>query len=116
MSWLRIEPRIELLSAHCYSLTTALPGDRSPIRCSAAMIAQRHIHKNVSAGSLETHHQGLGVFTPLASLLRGVQRRRPHVKVKTLVVERGDGVADNLIGKLADGLAYEFVVGLGDRH
>src|SRR6266403_170238 len=89
-----------------------LSRDRSPFRRPAAMIAERHIHEDVSAGRAESHHQGFRVFTAFAALLGSVQCWRTNVKVESLVVERGDGVPNDLVSQLTDRLAYQ-IVGLG---
>src|ERR1700704_778133 len=86
-----------------------LSRDRSPFRRPATVIAQRHIHEDVSAGSAEAHHQGFRVFTAFAALLGSVQGWRTNVKVKSLVVERGDGVANDLVSQLTDRLADQIV-------
>src|ERR1700687_3957013 len=89
-----------------------LSRDRSPFRSPAAMVAQRHVHEDVSAGSAEAHHQSFSVFTAFAALLGSVQGWWTNVKMESLVVERGDGVANDLVGQFTDRLAYQ-IVGLG---
>ena len=46
--------------------------DGSAFRFLAAVMAQCHVHKDISAGSIEAHHQSFGVFTASAALLGGV--------------------------------------------
>src|ERR1700704_3027896 len=89
-----------------------LSRDRSPFRRPATVIAQRHIHEDVSAGSAEAHHQGFSVLTAFAALLGSVQGWWTNVKVESLVVECGDGVANDLVSQLTDRLAHQ-IVGLG---
>src|SRR6202521_6393397 len=89
-----------------------LSRDRSPFRRPAAVMAQGHIHEDVSAGRVEAHHKRFSVFTAYAALLGRVQGWWTNVKVESLVVERGDGVANDLVGQLTDCLAYQ-IVGLG---
>src|SRR5229473_5067381 len=89
-----------------------LSRDRSPFRRPAAVVAQRHIHKDVSAGGAEAHHQGFCVLTAFATLLGSVQGWWTNVKVESLVVERGDGVANDLVSQLTNRLAHQ-IVGLG---
>src|SRR6202795_3976275 len=89
-----------------------LSRDRSPFRRPAAVVAQRHVHEDVSAGRAEAHHQGFCVFTAFAALLGSVQSWWTNVKVESLVVERGDGVANDLVSQLTDRLAHQ-IVGLG---
>src|SRR3979490_1108438 len=79
-----------------------LSRDRSPFRRPATVIAQRHIHEDVSAGSAEAHHQGFRVLTALAALVGSVQGWWTNVKVESLVVECGDGVANDLVSQLTD--------------
>src|ERR1700687_5088983 len=86
-----------------------LSRDRSPFRSPAAMVAQRHVHEDVSAGSAEAHHQSFSVFTAFAALLGSVQGWRTNVKMESLVVERGDGVANDLVRQLTDRLAHQLV-------
>ena len=38
---------------------------------------------------------------------------RTNVKVESLIVERGDGIANDLVGQFADRLAHQVFVGLG---
>src|SRR5260370_29478387 len=90
-------------------LSACLSRDRSPFRRPAAVIAQSHIHEDVSAGSAETHHQGFCVFTAFAALLGSVQGWWTNVKVESLIVECGDGVANDLVGQLTDRLAHQIV-------
>src|SRR5580658_10913292 len=78
------------------------------------MVAQGYIHKNISTGSLEAHDERFRVFTAFASLLGGMHCGRPNVEMKSLIIQRGDGIADDLVGELADRLAYKLVIGLGD--
>src|SRR6266446_8104161 len=89
-----------------------LSRDCSPFRRPAAVVAQRHIHENVSAGRAKAHYQSFSVFTAFAALLGSVQGWRTNVKVESLVVERGDGVPNDLVSQLTDRLAYQ-IVGLG---
>src|ERR1700686_4681592 len=86
-----------------------LSRDGSPFRRPAAMVAQRYVHEDISAGSAEAHHQGFRVLTAFAALLRSVQSWWTNVKVESLVVERGDGVSNDLVGQLADRLAHQIV-------
>src|SRR5580700_463820 len=79
----------------------------------AAVVTQGHIHEYVSAGGIETHNQGFGIFTTPASLLRSMLGRRTNMEVKSLIVERSNSVANDLVGQLADGLANQLFVGLG---
>src|ERR1700732_3125883 len=89
-----------------------LSRDRSPFRRPAAVVAQRHVHEDVSAGRAEAHHTGLCVFTAFAALLGSMQSGWTNVKVESLVVERGDGVANDLVRQLTNRLAHQ-IVGLG---
>src|SRR3981081_4935284 len=93
-----------MLNAECF-----LSRDGRPLRRAAAVVAQGHIHENASAGSIEAHYQGFSVFTALAALLGRVQGWWPNVKMESLIVERGDGVANDLIGQLTDRLAHQIV-------
>src|SRR5260370_36304527 len=81
----------------------------------AAVVAQRHIHEDVSAGSTEAHHQTFGVFTAFAPLFGTVQGWRMNMKAKSLVVERTHGAANDLVCQFAYRLAYQ-VVGLANFH
>src|SRR5580700_5857158 len=69
----------------------------------ALVVAQRNIHEDVAKGGLEADHQRFGVFTGLVSLLRRQQERGMHAEMEALVVERGDGVAHDLVGEFKDG-------------
>ena len=69
---------------------------------SPLVIAQRDIHEDISAGGLEADHQRFCVFTGFVALLGGVQERWMNAEMKSLVVERGDGVADDLVGQFKD--------------
>src|SRR5882672_7268574 len=89
-----------------------LSRDCSPFRCPPAVVAQRHIHEDVSAGRAEAHHEGFRVFTAFAALLGSVQGWWTNVKVKSLVIECSDGVANDLVSQLTDRLAHQ-IVGLG---
>src|ERR1039458_5204579 len=86
--------------------TNFLPHDRRAFQRPTGVVAQRHIHKDFSAGSIEAHHHRFGVFTAFAALLGSVQGWGTNMKVKSLVVERGDSVANDLIGQLTDRFAY----------
>src|SRR5260370_38380763 len=86
-----------------------LSRDRSPFRRPAAVVAQCHIHEDVSAGRAEAHHQGFCVFTAFAALLGGVQGGWTNVKVESLVVGRGDGVPNDLVSRLRTPLAHQMV-------
>src|SRR5208282_6413910 len=79
----------------------------------AAQVAQRYVHEDISAGSIEAEHQGFGVFTAFAALLGSVLGGRMNTKVKSLVVERGDGVANDLVGQLTDRLPDQIFAGVG---
>src|SRR3981081_1455057 len=91
-----------MLNAECF-----LSRDGGPLRRPAAVVAQGHIHENASAGSIEAHYQGFSVFTALAALFGRVQGWWPNVKMESLVVERGNGVANDLVGQLTDRLAHQ---------
>src|ERR1019366_3159900 len=93
--------------------TDFLPHDRRAFQRTAGVVAQRHIHKDFSAGSIEAHHHRFGVFTAFAARLGSVQGWGTNMKVKSLVAERGDSVANDLIGQLTDRFAYQNVA-LGD--
>src|ERR1039458_9305397 len=84
-----------------------LSRDGRALRCLAAVVAQRHIHEDISTGRIATHHQSFGVFRAFAPLFGGVQGWRMNVKVKSLVVERSDGVANDLVRQLTDRLRSE---------
>src|ERR1035437_10035227 len=83
-----------------------LTRDGRALRRLAAVMAQRHIHEDISTGSIETHHQSFGVFRAFAPLFGGVQGGGMNVKVKSLVVERSDGITNDLVRQLTDCLAY----------
>src|ERR1035438_4443852 len=93
--------------------TDFLPDDSRAFQRPAGVVAQRHIHEDFSAGSIEAHHHRFGVFTAFAALLGSVQGWGTNMKVKSLVVERGDSVANDLVGQLTDRFAYQ-IVALGD--
>src|ERR1035438_1304202 len=58
------------------------------------VIAQRDIHIHAAARGLKTQYQRLGVLGILRPVLRGMQFRRMDAEMKSLIVERGHGIAD----------------------
>jgi hypothetical protein len=80
----------------------------------AAVIAQGYIHEDISAGCAETHHQGFGILAGFAALFGGVDAWGMNAKVKSLIVESGHGVANDLVGEFADRFTHKIVVGF--RH
>src|ERR1035438_10538113 len=73
------------------------------IRHSSSVVAQRNVHEDVAKRGFEGDHQGFGVFAGLVALLRGEEERGMYPEMKALVVERGDGVAHDLIREFEDG-------------
>src|SRR5208282_2171135 len=77
------------------------------------VIPQGHVHEDISSRSIEAHHQRFSIFATFAAFLGGVQRGRTNVKVESLIVERGNGISNNLVGQLAHRLPHQFFVGFG---
>ena len=65
--------------------------------------------KSVADGGFEADDQRFGVLAALGAVLGGVQHRRMHAEMESLIVERGDGVADYLVGQFANGFAHQFI-------
>src|SRR5437868_4972588 len=84
-------------SAHCRRRSGA---ERRVIGHALLVVAQRDVHEDVPHGGLEADHQRFRVFAGLVALLRGQKERRMYAEMEALVVERGDGVAHDLVRQL----------------
>src|SRR5215468_6898626 len=88
------------------------------IAWTSPVVTHGDIHEDTSDRGLKTHHQRFGVFTALDAFLGCVQDRGMHTKMETLIVERSDGIADDLVRQFASRLANQ-AVGFGElrpRH
>ena len=63
-----------------------------------AVVAKSHVHEDFPAGGVETHYQGFGIFAALTALIVRMLGGGADVKVESLIVESGDGIADDLVG------------------
>src|ERR1041384_8273981 len=83
-----------------------------PVFAPAALVAHGDIHVKVTVIGVETHHQRLGVFAADKTLFGIVKKGRADLEVHAFVVEGGDGVADDHVRELKDGLAHYIIGGL----
>ena len=78
-----------------------LSGCCRQIAWQADVVAQRDVHEYVAAGGLTANYQSFGVLTVRGAVFGGVQSGGMHAEVKSLIVQGGDCVSRDLIGKLA---------------
>lgn len=61
-------------------------------------MAQRNIQEHISKPGFEADDESFSIFAAFRAVLGGVQDGRMHAKMKSLIVQRGDCIADHLIG------------------
>src|SRR6266536_493399 len=94
------------------------------IAAAAAIVLEGDVHHHAAGGRLKVHDQRLDVLRAAEAGDGGVVDWRMDPEAEALIVEAGDGVADDHVGQLGDALANELRIGFelhagqrtGDLH
>lgn len=67
-------------------------------------VAHGDVDENAAGGGIEIHGHGLGFLSAAHGLALGVEFGRMNLELVAAIVEQRDSIADDHVGKLADGL------------
>ena len=76
------------------------------------MVTQRNIHEHAAPGSFKAEYKGFGIGGAPGAPVGGMQFGRMNAEMKSLVVEAGHGVPDNLVSEFTDGFIHQ-AIGFG---
>ena len=81
----------------------ALRAHRRVVGHPAFVVTQGDVHEDITKGGLEADHQCFGVFAGLVAFLGGEKERGMYAEMESLIVQRRNGVAHDLVGQFEDG-------------